>query len=500
MMPRRLPATLHARDHLVVDQVLDTLCNLALFFFSRAKFMCTLLPHVAFFCFTRAKLMSALLPQALRVHAASELRGTSQPIHSAGCSFPKSSVAVMIGAVLLAVVAVATRGRGRGRPRRRPRNESVPPPPARRVRTRQSYQASGESLSTPATGTSIRDTAINPSRSTGSQQSQDSDQSMFNINYRHQNRQQLDDDDGEDQALSRNLDESRINPRICICDRQLYPTDCSDCDLASNYTCESHKHVPCSHESCNNRFHCECLRTGRSTDATLEDLIENYVCMECKCSDSAGDEDDLPWSSLSTRATELDRPNVLRERLRRVGIYVPDDVSNEELRLARFDMNKIVKAFENCNSPETVSQHFGATPRQYPTPVDMDPKCIQKHVVYGRRAETSLLMYDVKQCHCCGSVKPGHDDPCFPSQRNAPFDRQHLVNSWHPAYLCTCSEVCRGSQFYAGKRPSLIAHYAETHGGSTPASRLGDCVSDAVICKKCYDEVTSDNRTGEECA
>ena len=144
------------------------------------------------------------------------------------------------------------RSRRRG-PIHRVQNESAPPQHAneRSVCTRHSYLAQGESMSSPANCTSIHDTARIPSISTGYQQSQNSEQSIYNMHY-HQNRHQHNNDDNDedsddDQALRNNLDDSRINPRICICDRQLYPTDCSNCNVVSNSTCGRHKHISCTH-------------------------------------------------------------------------------------------------------------------------------------------------------------------------------------------------------------------------------------------------------------
>lgn len=397
--------------------------------------------------------------------------------------------------------------RRRGRPRRTI-NELTPPPHVheRTVRTRNSSNLDqGVSTSTPSIAPSIRDTARIQSVSSGSQQSQGSEQSYYNVRYSQINHRRHNDGDNDDDSdntdeeeLGRNnLDDSRINPRICICDRQLYPTDCRHCNVSSNITCDKHNHITCTHNQCEKKFHYECLRTGCSTNATLQELMEKYVCMECKCSVSAGNEDDTPWVSLPM---DSNNPDILRERLCRVGITIPADVTNEQLRQSKRNLNKIVKAFEECNSPNTVLQHFANNPRPFPTPVDMHPDSIQQHVIHGRRAETSLLMYDVKRCNCCGSVKPGHNDPGFPKTGQAPFDRMHLVNSWHPAYLCTCSGVCQGSQFYAKDRPSIMTYYTHTHGGMKPDDCLNSDVSDAVICMKCYNEVTSQNKHGNKYA
>ena len=132
----------------------------------------------------------------------------------------------------------------------------------RRVRTRNSSNlAQGESISTPSNAPSIRDTARIASVSSGSQHSQGSEQSSYNVRY-FQHRQQLNDHDTDndstdtDDELSRtNLDSTRINHRICICDRQLYPTDCTNCNVSSNTTCVQHQHITCTHNPCQKKFH-----------------------------------------------------------------------------------------------------------------------------------------------------------------------------------------------------------------------------------------------------
>ena len=54
------------------------------------------------------------------------------------------------------------------------------------------------------------------------------------------------------------------------------------------------------------------------------------------------------------------------------------------------------------------------TPVPYPTIVNMDNDMINKHVLLGRIFESSMLMYDIHQCHCCGMVLPHHSDDTFP--------------------------------------------------------------------------------------
>ncbi len=138
-------------------------------------------------------------------------------------------------------------------------------------------------------------------------------------------------------------------------------------------------------------------------------------------------------------------------------------------------------------------------PRNYPSPVHMASASIDKHVRTGRRAEISMSLYGVNMCSCCGSVKPNHEDPLFP--KDAPFQRMHLLNKSHHAWHCACMEYCKGSQFYASERSSVMSWYKEKHGGLTPSEyelNNNGKVTEVSLCHKCYSEVKSDNLSGKD--
>mmetsp|Transcript_19063 Transcript_19063/g.32473 ORF Transcript_19063/g.32473 Transcript_19063/m.32473 type:complete len:171 (+) Transcript_19063:408-920(+) len=85
-----------------------------------------------------------------------------------------------------------------------------------RPRTRRRIAAASSNSSThnstPAAAPSIRDNARDPSRSTGSQHSQDSSTSFYNLEYHHSRNESSMTGGGT------NLNTARLNPRICICD------------------------------------------------------------------------------------------------------------------------------------------------------------------------------------------------------------------------------------------------------------------------------------------
>ena len=109
-----------------------------------------------------------------------------------------------------------------------------------------------------------------------------------------------------------------------------------------------------------------------------------------------------------------------------------------------------------------------------------------------------MLLFKVEMCSCCGRVQPGHVDPAFPKE-GVPFERKHLVNSYHHAWHCECNDFCTGSQFYAKRKKSEIDFYKEKHQGQPPWIVLGlDQQSpNAVLCNSCYKEIQSKDIEGK---
>ena len=99
------------------------------------------------------------------------------------------------------------------------------------------------------------------------------------------------------------LEEGRLNRRKCICDQPPFPLFCSDCSIEENVLYDVHKAVVCRHDGCEKMFHFGCLSTDVSTDATLADLDERYICMECKCREesSAHGESISPYTLVHMR-------------------------------------------------------------------------------------------------------------------------------------------------------------------------------------------------------
>ena len=407
-----------------------------------------------------------------------------------------------------------SRGRpsGRGRGRRRSRSDDVDQnigggSRRRNAESNTAAASNSSSSTTPVAAPSIRATARLSSRSSGSQHSQDSSGSMYNLEYRRSRNNSSPLTGG-----GTNLNAARLNPRMCICDQQMFPINCSGCDIANNNHCEYHAVVNCTQQGCTNKFHKGCLCSGVFTDATLEQLSQQYICMECKCKLSAEEEEDTPFADLPRNASPTHNTEALLEKLCRVGLgHDVAFASNAQeklnaLRSGKTEMEKLWKALQKCNSclpdglGDEANEILDSKPRAYPCPVGISDESVNKHVQCGRRAELSMLLYNVQQCGCCGSVKPDHSDPCFSKRQLPPYSRMHLINPSHKAWHCTCRNYCKGSQFYAHDRPKVMAHYESKHDGLRPRA-YGDqndgCVSETLLCQKCYEEIEGGNANGK---
>ena len=158
-------------------------------------------------------------------------------------------------------------------------------------------------------------------------------------------------------------------------------------------------------------------------------------------------------------------------------------------------MNKMVEVLKRCYSE--YNSFLDNKPQPYPTSFAMSDLSKKEHTIHGRRFEVSMYMFQSDICSCCGRVKPGHVDPYFP--RDSPFERRHLLNQYHKAWVCTCSK-CKGCQFYCHERQSHIKYFQSHHNGVTPWDflRCSKDANNAVLCDSCYKEVDSTKVNGKK--
>ena len=214
----------------------------------------------------------------------------------------------------------------------------------------------------------------------------------------------------------------------------------------------------------------------------IDDINSDTLqCMQCE---SEQDRKNVKWNQL--KHTEV------AEKLERVGIICPSN--QQERQKAVRQMNKMVEVLKRCYSG--YNSFLDNKPKPYPTSFAMSDLSKKEHTIHGRRFEVSMYMFQSDICSCCGRVKPGHVDPYFP--RDSPFERRHLLNQYHKAWVCTCSK-CKGCQFYCHERQSHIKYFQSQHNGVTlwDFLRCSKDANNAVLCESCYKEVDSTKVNGK---
>ena len=117
----------------------------------------------------------------------------------------------------------------------------------------------------------------------------------------------------------------------------------------------------------------------------------------------------------------------------------------------------------------------------------------QKHALYGRRFDTSMLWYDVSNYDCCGKIFINHDDTLL--ERENIIRRSHLPRKKHKAWKCCCIKTCNGEQFHCPKKTTQIHYFSLHHDGKDPWEflNLTENNPNASICDFCYKDEPDGN-------
>jgi hypothetical protein len=272
--------------------------------------------------------------------------------------------------------------------------------------------------------------------------------------------------------------------RTCVCHDKVYPKNCSFCQPHNSRACRQHVLIKCSAQNCQKQFHKKCICHLLRIDLSEEAEINSYMCMECTCKRQATNPD------VTCPFEDLDQSS----KMFRLGL-VPDlDRNSNSARDEEKKIKILLRDMETCMPPERLSQFKSTHPLPYPSAVKMNEKAINNHVICGRRFEISMMLYDVRKCHCCGRVQPCHTDTLYDkhSPSPPPFKSQHLVNKHHKAWHCQCWGFCKGSQFFADAKSTHIAEFKHLHGGLHPKQFFNDSQPNAWICNTCYQDHTAD--------
>ena len=145
----------------------------------------------------------------------------------------------------------------------------------------------------------------------------------------------------------------------------------------------------------------------------------------------------------------------------------------------------------HVNCPENLYNNIiNNSPKPFPSSTKIKKFNSEKNALYGRRFETSMLCYDVRNCDCCGNICINHDDNLLLQNENHIIKRSHLSRKIHKVWKCSCSNICSGEQFYCPQKPSKINFYKLHHESKDSWKFLKlKKTPNASICDFCYKDV-----------
>ena len=188
------------------------------------------------------------------------------------------------------------------------------------------------------------------------------------------------------------------------------PYDCDECIRASHdrnrvgVPCNQHQLVQCTDFECNDIFHIQCIAQLRhiTVEVFAEAHMLNFVCH--RCSQQASLQTNHSWDS---------RRTPFPEKLIRFGLE--ESTTNRSRQTNRI-LKDAATAYLQLNRFPISSNLLDSAPKPYIPLVNMEPRFYEQHAVLGRRFEMSLFSFEVTKCHCCGVIKPQHQDLFFPNQ------------------------------------------------------------------------------------
>jgi hypothetical protein len=222
------------------------------------------------------------------------------------------------------------------------------------------------------------------------------------------------------------------------------------------------------------------------------------------------------WEVLSTGPVSSANNNEMAFRLGYYALRPPDLKHPPETARPFCDkMLKYVESIRSCMDPQILSRILNSHPRSYPTERPHSAEMKSASIICGRRLKISQLCWVVKQCNCCGCVKPYNADPWFVASPNkfnharalvaeilhkklgqvipekdiydpikhSAIQRKALSCPYVRTYFCSCLEHCKGGQWYSSGYQLTL--YARSHGLAHAPDLSAASPNIHYICRDC---------------
>ena len=152
-------------------------------------------------------------------------------------------------------------------------------------------------------------------------------------------------------------------------------------------------------------FYIDCvasLEQKKTYNQWQQTNMDSFLCHHCKYC-SIIKPNDTPWEQLGHYHCNL--------KFQQLGLEYRNANTNNSRQLLRQQVNRIYFHYgiqTNQANYKTNLHLLNWTPISNPTLVNMNANLIEKHMLLGCRFKSSMLMYNIQQCHCCDMVRQHH--------------------------------------------------------------------------------------------
>ena len=150
-----------------------------------------------------------------------------------------------------------------------------------------------------------------------------------------------------------------------------------------------------------------------------------------------------------------------------MGLKMSSNITRQEQRSTLNKINICLSKLHDICPQDLYNNIINNSPKPYPTSTRITKLNSQKHTLYGRRFDTSMLCYDVSNCDCCGKICINHDDNLLQKEKDI-INISHLSRKIHKVSKCCCSNICSGQQFYCPQKSSQMNFYKLHHESKDP--------------------------------
>ena len=110
---------------------------------------------------------------------------------------------------------------------------------------------------------------------------------------------------------------------------------------------------------------------------------------------------------------------------KKFGLQMSSKITKQEKQTTLNKINIFLSKLHDICPKDLYNNIINNSPKPYPSSTIIIKLNSQKHSLYSRRFDTSMLCYDVRNCDCCGKICINHYDNLL--ERENIIKRSHLT-------------------------------------------------------------------------